>query len=159
DRDAARLLAERALEARAGHVEAQVVLARLDEGRRDFGAVKAGVSALLARPDLGFENRGPLLILLGDALDADGDYAGAFEAYREGKAQISALYVRNHGRQTDGVIATVEKVAAGKGPAAKVPAPARAQAAAPRHDPDGPDAHVFLIGFPRSGTTLLEQVL
>jgi hypothetical protein len=138
-----------------GLIEAEIVLARLDANSRDFGALRTKVAALLGRPDLAFENRASLLILLGDALDAEGDYPGAFEAYRAGKAQLGRMYVKNHGAPSEGAFATAQRVAAGL-----IEVPSRPPLPAPpASDEAGPKRHVFLLGFPRSGTTLLEQVL
>lgn len=92
------------------------------------------------------------LATLGDALDRLGDHRGAHAAYVRSKADFAAIHAATAaGRMRHG-----EFVAAiAEGFAAVDPWPA-APAMAP---PGGAPRHVFLLGYPRSGTTLLENVL
>jgi tetratricopeptide (TPR) repeat protein len=89
--------------------------------------------------------------LLADVLDAAGRYAEAFDAYRtcnDSLQQIHARYaigtsMTSHARS---LTAALREVSATPSTSVPVIAP-------------GADVHVFLIGFPRSGTTLLEVAL
>jgi tetratricopeptide (TPR) repeat protein len=100
----------------------------------------------LARADIGQEDRFHLHFALGKALEDAGDYVASFEEYAEGNrlrrtmigysADENAAHVRRS-RQ----LFTREFFAA------------RAGHGAPAPDP------VFIVGLPRSGSTLLEQVL
>jgi tetratricopeptide (TPR) repeat protein len=100
----------------------------------------------LARADIGQEDRFHLHFALGKALEDAGDYAASFEQYAEGNrlrrtmigysADENTAHVR---RSTQ--LFTREFFAA------------RAGHGAPAPDP------VFIVGLPRSGSTLLEQVL
>jgi hypothetical protein len=92
--------------------------------------------------------------LLGDVLDAAGRYVEAFDAYRTCNDSLRQIHDRyatgtsmtDHARSLNAVLRTV-------GPSPWTVA-AAVQATAPEVD-----GHVFLIGFPRSGTTLLEVAL
>jgi tetratricopeptide (TPR) repeat protein len=96
-------------------------------------------------------DRALALGLLGDALDAGGDFAEAFAAWRESNALLKQIHAAEHeGRR--GTLALVRDLTA-RLERHGVPA-------APVQSGPGPaKAHVFLLGFPRSGTTLIEQVL
>jgi tetratricopeptide (TPR) repeat protein len=91
---------------------------------------------------------------LGDALEGQGRYAEAFEAYRIGNEityrEHSHRFERNRGGDAIRYMTAYFEKAS--------PASWRAPDEGEIR-PDGPDEHVFLLGFMRSGTTLLEQVL
>ena len=145
----ARKLATQALERVPGFPPAQLILAEAEVALGDGGA-EARLRALLTSGQLPPPDRATALSLLGDALDAQRRFAEAFAAWtdagdagREAHAtafanrpgtldlvrEMTALLDRRRFQPAEG---------AGKGPA---------------------KTHVFLVGFPRSGTTLLEQVL
>ncbi|MGE0828532.1 MAG: sulfotransferase [Hyphomonadaceae bacterium] len=92
---------------------------------------------------------------LGDALDALGRTAEAFDAYQRGNSILIRLHAERYGKPPttlDSVRWQIEyfERARPDGLALRRSfGPAKGQAA----------GHVFLLGFPRSGTTLLEQVL
>ena len=91
-------------------------------------------------------------LLLGEALDGLGRRAEAFPAFARGKSILRGFYAeRAAPRERD------RKLRASRGwfPTAD-PAPWRTAPPA-RHS--GFRGHAFLVGFPRSGTTLLEQAL
>jgi hypothetical protein len=93
------------------------------------------------------------LLLLAQALDRLRRPAEAFAAAMEGKAIQHRLFApRAAGRE--GETAKLKRLAAWF--AAADPA---AWAASPAPAESGVKGHVFLVGFPRSGTTLLEQAL
>jgi tetratricopeptide (TPR) repeat protein len=86
---------------------------------------------------------------LGDACEAIGDYEAAFTAYQTGNHSYRELMAPGGGfRDERHGMASVKRLA-------KAYAEWPDQTAKPSSDP----APVFLVGFPRSGTTLLEQIL
>ncbi len=123
-------------------------------GRGDAGEAVAILAALLALPSLAPDQRANALLLRGEGLDALGDFPAAFEAAVAGKAVLRGFYAeRAAGREAE-----PDKLRRlGAALAAADPGPWRAP---PPATESGPAAgHAFLVGFPRSGTTLLEQVL
>ncbi len=129
--------------------------ARVALGRGDFAAAHDQLRRLLSDPRLGPEQRADALLLAGEALDALGRFAEAFAAAVQGKALQRLLYAER-ARGREGAVARFERLAAWF--RAADPAPwgnAPAMTPAPGQAP----GHAFLLGFPRSGTTLLEQAL
>jgi hypothetical protein len=121
--------------------------------------VGAPVRATMETVDVGPwspRNRALALGILGDMLDRQGEYADAFGHYATANRELARLYgeeflLRREHNPAD----LLERLTAYFDRAyrqAWTP-PAVAPAA------HGPKVHVFLIGFPRSGTTLLEQML
>ena len=113
------------------------------------------VCQLLADPRAGLPERARAQGMLGDILDAAGQYPQAFEAYTACNETLRQLH-RRHAQErgildyTRALLAALEAVTPEAWPQARATAPVAASPAA---------SHVFLIGFPRSGTTLLEAVL
>lgn len=129
--------------------------ARIAVGRGDLATARPRLEALAADVRLAPALRAEALLLLGEALDGLGDPDGAFAAAVQGKALQRRLYAeRAAGRE--GEVARLKRLEAWF--AAADPGPWRG-APAPRAVPGEAAAHVFLVGFPRSGTTLLEQML
>jgi hypothetical protein len=129
--------------------------ARVALGRGDMALAETRLAALSRDPRLGAEQRADTLLMLAETLDATGRRAEAFEAVIAGKAiQRRVFAERAAGRET--AVGRFERIAAWFG--AADPAPWRT---APKTStaPVRPAAHAFLVGFPRSGTTLLEQAL
>ena len=171
----AALLGEIGLDSDAGRIDAAAArLAAIpagDRGRTDvlwisarlglslgrLTAAHVAATALLAVPGLDAGQRAEALVLLGEILGERGDPAAAFRAAIAGKQLSHRLYAeRAAGRE--GEVAKSLRLGRWWGAAdaaAWLPAPHAAV-------PDAATAargHVFLVGFPRSGTTLLEQVL
>jgi hypothetical protein len=129
--------------------------ARTALGRGDFAAAEAGAARLAAKPELGPDQCAEAILLRAEALDGLDRTAEAFAAAIEGKAIQHRLYAeRAAGRE--GEVDKLNRLAAWF--RAADPAPWRE---APAEAPISGEAatHAFLMGFPRSGTTLLEQVL
>jgi tetratricopeptide (TPR) repeat protein len=129
--------------------------ARLALDAGDLDAASQHTQAVLAAPGLAPAQRADALLMQSDVLDRQDRPAEAFAAAAEGKAIQNRLFAgRAAGREAE---------------ADKLLRLARAFADARPTDwagvdagptsPDAPATHVFLFGFPRSGTTLLEQVL
>ena len=149
--DAARL----SLRARTGETAATLWLsAKIALGQDDAQAARAAITQLLENQALSPEQRAEALLMRSQALDTLDRCAEAFEAAVQGKAIQHRLFAeRAAGREAE--TAKLTRLAAWF---AKADPADWAQAPPP---PEAPVAagHVFLVGFPRSGTTLLEQVL
>jgi tetratricopeptide (TPR) repeat protein len=105
---------------------------------------EAAMAALLARGDLAAEDRLHLNYALGKALEDRGAYAEAFEHYAAGAALRSSIY--------DPDILT-RLVARSKALFTREAMEARAEGGSPSAAP------IFIVGLPRSGSTLIEQIL
>lgn len=150
----ARRFAERALAIEPRASTAHAALALLELSQRRFGAARSRLEALLPDANLVGHGRAVVLGLLGDALDGEGRFSEAFAAYESANQELR----RMHGRRFEGkttMSGVVEQLAGWLGDSDTVC----------WRRPDGSDPaqpvrlHVFLLGFYRSGTTLLEQVL
>jgi tetratricopeptide (TPR) repeat protein len=151
----ARRWAERLLERVPGLPDAVLSLAaaELADGAREHA--EGLLRALLADPRAGPSDRARAHGLLGDALDAAGRYREAFDAYsacNESLRHIHRRFAAESGilEYTRSLTRALTEVAP-RWPAAAAEQPQPVAGAA--------SAHVLLIGFPRSGTTLLEVVL
>jgi tetratricopeptide (TPR) repeat protein len=126
--------------------------ARLAYGRGDAGAARDALVRLLRGPRLSPEQQAEAWLLLGLALGDLSESAEAFAMASRGKRIQRGLYAgQAAGRESEvaklgRLGAWLETVPADWGPS---PAPI----------PGAAESHIFLLGFPRSGTTLLEQVL
>jgi predicted Zn-dependent protease len=106
----------------------------------------AAIRNQLARADLGDEDRVQLHYALGKALEDAGDVDAAFESYAEGAA-LQRTLVNYDGER---IAASIDEACARF--TAETFA-ARAGAGCPRRDP------IFIVGLPRAGSTLVEQIL
>ena len=129
--------------------------ARLALGRGETTTAAVALEGLVQDSGLGPLQQADAWLLLADALEALARPAEAFDAAVAGKALQRRVFAdRAAGRE--GVVARFERLAAWfreADAAAWTEAPAAAVVLG------APVRHVFLVGFPRSGTTLLEQVL
>lgn len=153
--DEARSALESVAAKRPDFVEAQLLLARLDARTGRLDAAKSRLEAVIATPsrDPRLDAAGPAMIEMAQVADRQGQYALAFEMARRGQqANFSKLPGplrdgRMHERVIDlGLKITGEMVA-------EWPSPSAGSGLA------ASDAPIFIVGFPRSGTTLLEQML
>jgi tetratricopeptide (TPR) repeat protein len=151
--DRARALAERALSLKPGEPTARVALASLELGEKKFTEAESRLRKILKEETPELQTRAAVLSLLGDALDGQKRYAEAFDVY----TQENELLRQGPARQFEGLAPySAERMIAyfEEATAERWTAPDEGAA-----DPDGPASHIFLLGFMRSGTTLLEQVL
>lgn len=124
------------------------------------GKVEAAETRLKAAVDTGAltpQNQAIAENLLGDVLDMQDKIPEAFEAYSVSKLRLHAIYTPAFGlSDTESVLAQAQRVLQ-----EFEAIPPTVWAVEPPGDQPGPKikGHVFLLGFPRSGTTLLEQVL
>ena len=154
---AARAYAERALALSSSNALAHIALASIDLQSRDLSAAATRLSALRQNSVLTPVNRCIVLGLTGDLLDAEGRPAEAFAAYEACNAQLKALNAarfESPGQETS--LQQVRRLVAWFENADSEP---WREAPQPRPRAADPRAHIFLVGFPRSGTTLLENVL
>ena len=129
--------------------------ARIALGRGDFAQAQTRAAALAGDQRLGPEQRADSLLLQADALDRLGRCGEAFAAAAAGKGLQRRLFAeRAAGRE--GVVARLERLNIWFEEAA---AADWARAPAGAAIPGEARAHAFIVGFPRSGTTLLEQAL
>jgi len=141
-----------ALAADPGNSAALAALATIELEAGDAQAARELVEPVIARMAPPSPERMELLHTLGDACNRLRDSAAAFAAYSRAKADFAAIHAATFaGRQShrafiDGV---TEGLAAMN--CAHWPAPCAPASGGPRH--------LFVLGYPRSGNTLLENVL
>ncbi len=146
DHDAARQVHEAVLRHRPDEVGAWTGLARLTRVRDPGDPLRMRLTTLLAQTDPASPAAAALHFALGKADDEIGDHAGAFAHYRLGNAyrRRQASYERRVLEdKVDRILATFDG--------------ATIQRLGALGDPS--DLSVFVVGMPRSGTTLVEQVL
>jgi Flp pilus assembly protein TadD len=147
----ARQWAERALAVAPGYPDAVLCIAAADAADGKPGAAENLLQKLIIDSRAGPMDRARATGLLADVFDASGRYAAAFESY---SACNQALRKIHHRFAASNVLGYTRECTA---------ALARTDAAlwqcAPEAQTGEAAAHVFLLGFPRSGTTLLEVVL
>jgi tetratricopeptide (TPR) repeat protein len=152
----ARDYAERALALAPGLTTAHLAIARADFDDGLFQEVVDRLGPVLANQRLDPIERPDLLAALGDALDGLGRADEAFAAWTEGKRLWRELYARTQvaevAKRNLDRLASLKPFVETLAPFP--PAPDREAAR-----PGAPRRHLFLVGFPRSGTTLLELVL
>jgi tetratricopeptide (TPR) repeat protein len=125
-----------------------VVHARLLRGEKRDEELVAFVEGQLLRDDLPDAQRRALLLLLGRAHDRLDDVDRAFDAYRRGNAIGARPYdVAIAQQKVDTLMRTFAPE--------RWPDLPRADPAAVR----GADLPVFIVGMPRSGSTLVEQII
>jgi tetratricopeptide (TPR) repeat protein len=155
DAETGRRLAMRAVAIDPHNAAATCALATMDIEARDGAAAEARLSALLRHGCSG-DDRTRALTLLGDALDRQDRTAEAFDAYRHAQRNFRQIYRRDlsprkdrpsHRHFIEAISSQVARAPAMTSGSPVVPV----VGAAPRH--------VFLLGYPRSGTTLVENVL
>lgn len=144
----ARRFADAALARDPRDAVAHCAIARADIA--DGAAVEAvaRLQALLGEPAVNIENRSAALSLLGDALARIGDPQGAHDAWAAAKASLPERFPQMAAAEP--LVDMVARI-----DAAVLAGPERF-AAPGASDPRG---HAFLLGYPRSGTTLVETIL
>lgn len=148
-KDDARAYADRAIAAKRTDPEANLVLASLEAKAKNYEAAKARLNKLIGRRSTPPETHHRALTELGFVLDKMGDYDNAYDAFDRAGAEIEQMPITRQVSRTlvyDRLDAykdrvTPELVGRFAGETFDTPAPA------------------FLVGFPRSGTTMTEQVI
>jgi tetratricopeptide (TPR) repeat protein len=151
---ASRGYAARALQVDPRQTAAMLALATADVEEKKFEDALTRVKPLLA--DTSLVNRSIAQALAGDALDGLNRAEEAFAAYAASKETLKAFYQPVYeAAGTERALARVHRLERYFRDAPKDAWQAHKNDASP-----GPvKTHVFLVGFPRSGTTLLEQIL
>ncbi len=147
--DEARAAFEAAIAARPDFVEAHYNLSSLKKYTRDDPHLAALEQVYAQRDRLSDHARIRYGFALGKALDDIGEYDRAFAAYEEGNRLQHALLPMNE-TQADTLLEEIKRVFDA------------AFFAVRREWPGNPDparTPIFIVGMPRSGTTLLEQIL
>jgi hypothetical protein len=101
--------------------------------------------------------RAKALSLKGDALHEQGRASDAYAAYVEAGGEVQRVHAPQFGGDNPDALEMAHWLTGrfeAADPAGWVSGPAAAPA-----QPGDPRAHIFFTGFPRSGTTLLEQIL
>ncbi len=148
---------ERALSLSPSNVLAHMALASADLQQRNLAAAGSRLAALGRDPALSQVNRAIVIGLIADLQDAENRPAEAFAAYTASNAELKALHAPQYERPSEETpLGNAKRLADWFENTDRQPwhgAPTLKQGSY------GPAAHVFLVGFPRSGTTLLENVL
>jgi tetratricopeptide (TPR) repeat protein len=150
DAQKARERATRALAIDPRDQAAAIAFAQAALQQKDIPAAEQALAALSRNQDMGPVNRAFALSLAGDVLDAQGRAAEAFVAYGQSKQALREAYGPG--------MAKLESVRTREMRLAEYFRRADASAWRGAAAPSEP-THAFLVGFPRSGTTLLGQVL
>jgi tetratricopeptide (TPR) repeat protein len=150
----ARQLAEGVLAAEPNFPDAVMVLAAADAAEGAGERARHRLEMLAADARLTPHQRALAQGQLGDVLDSQSLTDEAFRAYEACNQGLAQAYAPLHAQTTSALsfaramLAELDAIPADQFKGAAAPAAA-----------DAPKTHVFLMGFPRSGTTLLEQVL
>jgi len=147
-----RRFAERALKKSPANPTAAVALAMCDLYDKEFARAEKHLGALLSELGAEDETRALALGLLGNAYDGQDRTDAAFEAYSRKNEILNKLYERHLGGDSR-LLNRIERLVAGVEKISHATLRSRVPAISPARQ------HVFLLGFMRSGTTLLEQVL
>jgi tetratricopeptide (TPR) repeat protein len=151
----ARVLAEKALTFVPGFPDAVMSLAAAELGERRTQQAEARTRALLSDTRLAPLEHAYANGLLGDILDTEDRPAEAFAAYTACNQELHRLYGDRFGAGANAfeyVRAMTRYFELARPEAWKARQPGDTDRAGVRE-------HVFLLGFPRSGTTLLEIIL
>ena len=147
---AARAYAGRALKLNPRETAALIVLAQADLLEKKYDAVITRMTPL-ASGDPSAVNRSLAQGLIADALDAQGRKKDAFAAYRSSNEILKVEFAQRFA--APGMETALER-------AERTLAHVKVSSVRAAAQADSPvKMHVFLLGFPRSGTTLLENVL
>jgi tetratricopeptide (TPR) repeat protein len=145
--------AERALQLAPGYPEATINLACAELGTHNFTRAEQLLNSVLNDKRVGNHDRARAYKELGNALDARAKYEDAFEAYRKGNDILAGLYTN-----LPGAAHFIDYITAINGAFLARAAGFKKNPSLPKYA-ESVNEHIFLLGFPRSGTTLLEVVL
>jgi tetratricopeptide (TPR) repeat protein len=151
----ARDYAKRALAQNPRNEIALLALVMVDVEEKQYAQALSRLAPLIGRPDLNAVNRAIAHGLKGDALDGLGQTEEAFAAYVASKASMRVVFETSQTSPGESALARVNRLieyfevanrrAWCRGEIIPVNSPVM--------------THVFLLGFPRSGTTLLEKII
>ncbi len=151
----ARRWAELTLAAAPGFPDAVLSLAAAELAEGDPASAEKRLRRLIDDSRAGAADRARATGLLGDVFDATGRYDEAFEAYgtcnlslRQIHHRFAASNLLGYARSLTPAAKMLEAAGSAEAPPSSTAPPSSAAA-----------GHAFLIGFPRTGTTLVEVVL
>ncbi|MBV9570909.1 MAG: sulfotransferase [Alphaproteobacteria bacterium] len=127
-----------------------IAAADIDEGK--YQDAHDRLRAVMAIPKIGRIIEAIGERMLGDALDGLGRYSEAFAAYSKGGEELRVLYAPPAGTEVETALDRSRRIAA-------YVSGAPAESWMSKKGNSSVRSHVFLLGFPRSGTTLLTHVL
>ena len=152
DYAAARAAAAKALALAPGDATATIALALADLAEGSPAGAEARVRPLTQSPTAPPLARAIAFGVLGDALDAQDRTDDAFAAFANENALLRDIHKAKRPR-SDEAYANLRRLADALATQPAAPPASAAAATAPARQ------HIFLLGFMRSGTTLLEQVM
>ncbi len=155
DHSVVRGYAERALAIDPENLIATSALATVEIEEGEYAAVIGRLEPLLTNASPPSSERANALNVLGDAFDKQGRPEDAFRAYTASKSEFAAVHADQFppGRETHREF--IDRVGASLLETDTVdwPLPEKGHVAYQA------EKHVFLLGYPRSGTTLVENIL
>jgi len=153
----ARQLADRALALSPKHAIAEFAHIVSDLAEKKFVDAERRARKVIEEPDTTAQARANAQSFQGDALDGQGHFAEAFACYTRANSALKEIFFEQYkgaGRETG------RKLARRLAQEFAIIAKDAWQQPAPLAVPEGAaDGLVFLVGFPRAGTTLLGQIL
>jgi tetratricopeptide (TPR) repeat protein len=153
----ARENAERVLTRAPRNAVARIAMAFAELQSGDLASASSRLSGLVAERELDPTDRAIVLGLTGDLNDAEGRPSDAFAAYEASNGIVKALNAsRFEAPESPKPLDDVRRLTGWFETSDRQP---WQEASAQQPVPGDPKTHVFLVGFPRSGTTLLENVL
>jgi tetratricopeptide (TPR) repeat protein len=156
--DAARAHAETALARRPDHPASVIALAQADFAANSYSDAKNRLQAVMDTPQASVQDRGTAAGVLGDILDAQGRFRDAFAAYTASNALFRSAFAEKLALRSEMSMADYVRWLVDSFSAPSMPSWPAGDLSRCKPD-EGPQQHVFLLGFSRSGTTLLEEVL
>lgn len=151
----ARRFAERALLLDPRNPGAHIALAMVEIGAGKYQQAAERLRAIVNIASLSGHERSVALGLLGDALDGENATPEAFAAYTAANAERRNF----HGHQFSGGKSAIELLDGLITAFANTPDERWRVSPAASSRQNMPAHHVFLLGFPRTGSTVLEQAL
>jgi len=155
DHDLVRGHAERALAIDPHNLIATSALATVAIEEGDHATVIARLQPLLARPSSPSSERSNALNVLGDAFDKLGEVEDAFRAYVASKTEFAAVHADQFPPERETHREFIARVGASLLRSNTTDWPLDDD----MHVAHQADRHIFLLGYPRSGTTLVENIL
>jgi tetratricopeptide (TPR) repeat protein len=151
----ARAYANRSLRIDPDEPTAIIALSIIDLAEKSFASAEERLRAALAGTRAVGHTRAVLLGYLGDALDGQERVREAFAAYSEGNDEHRRLHAQFFAKRSRSIDLLNQLVS----DFSEVSPEGWKRSDCEKPSPNRPHTHVFLLGFLRSGTTLLEQVL
>lgn len=131
-------------------IETNIIMARIFRRRKELDKAEECITRILPLPEATV-NKQSYYRELGKILDSKGDYEGAFEAYEKASNFVSVEFRLGYDKNLTDRYESDRK-------AAFTPESIKRYKSLVSKDDSGPQP-LFIVGFPRSGTTLTERIL